>query len=192
MAKIKKLASTFPNMLLVLTITAVASALALGFTYSLTKEARAMVEVKRTLAGIKKVLPEFDNKPSEKKYTVEGYEGLEFYPASKGGQPVGTAVKSFSEKGFSEDVWIMVGFDRDHKIYNVSVLKHKETPGLGSKMAEPRFKDQFKGKDPADFTLSVKKDGGDVDAISAATISSRAFCDALSKAYQAISQGGEK
>lgn len=192
MAKMKKLSSTFPNMLLVMTIVAVVSALALGFTYTATKEARAMVEVKRTLAGIKNVLPEFDNQPADEKYSVNGYEGLEFYPASKEGRPVGTAVKSFSEKGFTEDVWIMVGFDQDKKIHNITVLKHKETPGLGSKMSGPRFKDQFNGKDPATFKLTVKKDGGDVDAISAATISSRAFCDAVNKAYRAITEGGER
>lgn len=192
MAKMKKLSSTFPNMLLVMTIVAVVSALALGFTYTATKEARAMVEVKRTLAGIKNVLPEFDNQPADEKYSVNGYEGLEFYPASKEGRSVGTAVKSFSEKGFTEDVWIMVGFDQDKKIHNITVLKHKETPGLGSKMSGPRFKDQFNGKDPATFKLTVKKDGGDVDAISAATISSRAFCDAVNKAYRAITEGGER
>jgi electron transport complex protein RnfG len=86
----------------------------------------------------------------------------------------------------------MVGFDTDKKIINISVLKQKETPGLGTKIKEPKFKDQFKGKDPASFKMAVKKDGGEVDAISAATITSRAFCEAVNKAYQALLKGGEK
>ncbi len=71
-------------------------------------------------------------------------------------------------------------------------LDHKETPGLGTKMTEPEFKEQFTGKNPAEFTLKVKKDGGPVDAITAATISSRAFCDAVQRAYNTLQKGGQQ
>ncbi len=169
-----------------MTLVAVVSAMAMGFTYTATKEAREMVEVKRTLAGIQNVMPGFDNEPDKEKFVVEGYEGLEFYPAKKGEEMLGTAIKTYSDKGFTGDVWIMVGFDKENKINNISILKHAETPGLGSKMGEAKFKDQFNGKDPAIFKVTVKKDGGDVDAIAAATISSRAFCDAVTKAYEAL------
>ncbi|MGB4293017.1 MAG: FMN-binding protein [Bacteroidales bacterium] len=70
------------------------------------------------------------------------------------------------------------------------MLEQKETPGLGTKMTEPFFKDQFNGKNPANFKLKVKKDGGEVDAITAATITSRAFCDALERAYNTLKKGG--
>lgn len=190
--KKKKLPSTFRNMVLVLTIVSLVSALALAFTYSSTKEAIAQVEVKRTLAALKQVLPEFDNDPGAEKTLVEGDRETEIYPAKKGGQMVGTAIKTYSDKGFNERIWLMVGFDTNNTIINISVLKQKETPGLGTKMKEPNFTDQFKGKDPAAFKITVKKDGGEVDAISAATISSRAFCDAVSKAYGALPKGGEK
>jgi electron transport complex protein RnfG len=86
----------------------------------------------------------------------------------------------------------MVGFDNHNKIHKTKVLEQKETPGLGTKMKDPKFKKQFEGKDPAAFTLKVKKDGGQVDAISAATITSRAFCDAARRAYQALLKGGKK
>jgi electron transport complex protein RnfG len=66
------------------------------------------------------------------------------------------------------------------------VLSHKETPGLGTKMTEPRFSSQFLGKNPEDFTLKVKKDGGQVDAITAATVSSRAYCDAIQRAFNTL------
>jgi electron transport complex protein RnfG len=176
----------------VLTVVSLVSALALAFTYSGTKEAIAQVEVKRTLAALKQVLPEFDNDPGAEKTLVEGDEETEIYPAKKDGQTVGTAIKTYTDKGFAERIWLMVGFDTDKKIINISVLKQKETPGLGTKMKEPKFRDQFKGKDPASFKMTVKKDGGEVDAISAATITSRAFCEAVDKAYRVLLKGGEK
>jgi electron transport complex protein RnfG len=66
------------------------------------------------------------------------------------------------------------------------VLEQKETPGLGTKMTEDKFLNQFKGINISDFKLAVKKDGGDVDALTGATISSRAFCDATQMAYDAF------
>jgi len=84
----------------------------------------------------------------------------------------------------------MAGFMPDGTIAGISVLDHKETPGLGTKMTEPGFKGQFTGKNPGEFMLKVKKDGGQVDAITAATISSRAFCDAVQRAYNTLQKGG--
>lgn len=187
----KKLPSTFPNMVIVLTLIGLVSALALGLTYIGTKDAIAQVEVKRTLAAIFKVLPAFNNNPHEEKYSVKGYDEMEFYPGKKDGKAVGTAIKTFSDKGFNERIWLMVGFTKDNKINKIVVLRHKETPGLGTKMAESKFKNQFNGKCPANFRLKVKKDGGDVDAITAATVTSRAFCDAAKKAYLALLKRGE-
>jgi electron transport complex protein RnfG len=84
----------------------------------------------------------------------------------------------------------MVGFLADGSIFNIAVVSHSETPGLGDKMdiSKSNFSVQFKGKNPEDFQISVKKDGGDVDAIAAATISSRAYCDAVLRAYNALSK----
>ena len=78
----------------------------------------------------------------------------------------------------------MVGLLTDGTINKVSVLQQSETPGLGANMVNPKFKDQFDGKNPASFKLNVKKDGGDVDAITAATISSRAFSEAVRTACE--------
>ncbi|MBW6459704.1 MAG: FMN-binding protein, partial [Bacteroidales bacterium] len=80
----------------------------------------------------------------------------------------------------------------DLTIYNTVVIQQKETPGLGTKMKDPVWKNQFNGKNPDVYNLKVKKDGGDVDAITAATISSRAFSGAISRAYEALKkQEGE-
>ena len=188
MAK-KKLESTFVNMLVVLTVISLVSAFALGFTYTKTKPVADKVKQQKLEDAIKAVVPPFDT--LGEKYTVEGFDRLELFPAKKGEEIVGVAVKTVSDKGFSGDVWIMVGFNAEGKIVNTSILEHKETPGLGSKMSG-NFKDQVMDKDPENFKLQVKKDGGDVDAITAATISSRAFCDAVQKAYDAFQKGGAK
>ncbi|MCX6584685.1 MAG: RnfABCDGE type electron transport complex subunit G [Candidatus Aminicenantes bacterium] len=190
----KKLPSTFANMVIVLTSISVVSALALAFTYSATKDAIAQVGVKRTLKALQQVLPEFNNDPTGEKYTVEEpeFKDMELYPARKDDQPVGTAVQTYSDNGYGGRILLMVGFDNAAKIIGISVLKQTETPGLGNKMVASTFKDQFKGKDPSVFKMMVRKDGGEVDAISAATISSRAFCDAVDRAYRALLKGGRK
>jgi electron transport complex protein RnfG len=189
--KKKQLESTFLNMFIILTLFSLVSSFALAFTFKKTKDGIAKANKRKLEQAIKKVLPKFDK--LGKRYKVKGFPRAEFYPATKNGKLVGTAVKSVSDKGFSGDVWIMVGLDTTGKIYNTAVLQHTETPGLGTNMSSHKFKDQFNGKDPAKFKLKVKKDGGNVDAITAATFSSRAFCDAVQRAYSAWKKhGGEK
>ena len=133
--------------------------------------------------AIKAVAPEFDNKPTEDVYMAVSSDGdsLKIYPAKKGGQVVGGAVESNTKKGFSGEIRVIVGFDMDGKILNYSVLQHAETPGLGAKN-----KQSVLGRTIPDGGLKVTKDGGDVDAITAATISSRAFLDAVNRAYSAF------
>ena len=175
-----KLESTFKNMLLSLLFISMGMSAALGFVYSLTKEPIEKANKMKEVQAITDVLPEFDNDPT---LDIKSVEGLDYYTATKGGEVVGYAVKSYTDKGFSGHFTMMVGFKPDGSIHNITVLEHKETPGLGTKMKEPKFKDQFPGKNPGDFKLKVKKDGGQIDAITAATISSRAFCDGVQRAY---------
>jgi electron transport complex protein RnfG len=123
--------------------------------------------------------------------TGEG-DSLDIYPAKKDNTIVGYAINTNTKKGFSGNISLMAGFKPDGTIINITVLEQKETPGLGNKMAEPPFKNQFNDKNPAQYKLKVKKDGGPVDAITAATISSRAFCDAVQRAYNALQKGDLK
>ena len=123
--------------------------------------------------------------------TADG-DSLDIYPAKKDSVLVGYAVNTNTKKGFSGNISLMAGFKPDGTIVNITVLEQKETPGLGTKMTEPLFKDQFTDKNPSSFTLKVKKDGGQIDAITAATISSRAFCDAIQRAYITLQKGGLK
>jgi len=180
--------------LTLLVISFIASA-ALGLVYQSTKEPIAKAQMSKINNAIKAVVPEFNNQPFEESFTADFDGGtLTFYPAKKDGQLVGTAVKTFSNNGFSGLIELMVGFMPDGSIYKIAVVSHKETPGLGDKMepSKSSFSLQFEGKNPDTFKVKVKKDGGDVDAITASTISSRAYCDAVIRAYNALKEGGKK
>ena len=179
--------STRRSMSVCLTLVCLFCAALLGGVYVLTLDKINQEAVKKTNNAIALVTPEFDNEPSSESQTVSlDGEDITVYPAKKGGETVGYAVESFTSKGFSGTINIMVGFDMDGNIVGTSVISHAETPGLGAKMTEPAFYSQFEGKNPASFRLSVTKDGGDVDAITASTITSRAFCDAVDRAYRAF------
>jgi electron transport complex protein RnfG len=189
-----KTESTFRNMVLSLTLISLGAAACLGFVYEFTKKPIELSNLNKKLDAIKLVVPEFTNNPNSEMFKLPTGEGdsLEIYPAKKGDVVVGYAVNTYSKKGFAGTITLMAGFRPDGSILNIKVLEQKETPGLGTKMTEPAFKDQFNDKDPAQFNLKVKKDGGPVDAITAATISSRAFCDAVQRAYSTLQKGGLK
>ena len=181
--------STLINMVVALLVIAAVSGGVLGLVYGMTKDTIAMVDQKKNEAAIQKVLPlegKITYKADTLKYTYEGVD-LTFpcnlaYDAN--GTFQGAAVKT-SEGGFGGKIDMMVGFAADGTIKGTSVLSHAETPGLGANMTG-KFKDQFVDKNPASYKLTVTKDGGDVDAITAATITSRAFSKAVDKAYQAF------
>ena len=187
-----KTESSFRNMVLSLTIIALGAATCLGFVYELTKKPIELSILNKKLDAIKLVVPPFTNDPNGERFKLPTGDGdsLEVYPAKNGDSVVGYAINTYSDKGFGGRISLMVGFKPDGSIINIRVLEQKETPGLGTKMTEPSFKDQFNDKDPGKFALKVKKDGGQVDAITAATISSRAFCDAVSRAYNTLEKGG--
>ncbi|MCG8401928.1 MAG: RnfABCDGE type electron transport complex subunit G, partial [Firmicutes bacterium] len=102
------------------------------------------------------------------------------------GEPVGIAVRTFSPDGYGGEIRLMVGFDTEGVVTGTSVLSHTETPGLGAKMTEESFQAQFRGIDPAREPLAVVKDGGTIDALTAATISSRAFVEAINLAWRVV------
>ena len=183
--------SSFKNMTVCLfAICLVCSALLAG-VYALTKEPIDAAAKAKNEAAIKEVLPETASAIEEER-TVE-MDGVAYtynlaYDAS--GNTVGCAI-NVSTLGFGGPIAIKVGFDMNGVICNTKVLSQAETPGLGAKCVEPSFSGQFKGFDPAEKKLSVKKDGGDVDAITASTITSRAYADGLllaTKVFQAIGQ----
>jgi electron transport complex protein RnfG len=186
--------STLFNMVSSLVIVTLVASTALGYVYELTKGPIAAAMLAKKINAIDEVVVEYDNHPVDEMYKiqVEGTkDSLEVYPAKKDGKLVASAIRTFSPKGYGGDVWLMVGLLPDGSFQKISVLEHHETPGLGTKMADPPFKDQFVGKNPSTFKLKVKKDGGDVDALSGATISSRAFSQATQLAYDTYMKGGQ-
>ncbi len=181
-------------MLLVLTgVTAISVAL-LAYVNELTKEPIEAANAKTLNEALKQVLPEFTNDPTKECDTIfsekDGKKFVDFiiYPAKNNDEWIGTAVESKSN-GFSGELKVLVGFDAQGKIYNYSLLAHSETPGLGSKAADwfkAGGKGNIVGMSPADGELKVTKDqGGTVDAITASTITSRAFLHAINNAYNA-------
>ena len=184
----KKLESTFTNMMVVLVgITAFAAA-GLGAVYEVTKAPIENARMAKQQAAIGNVTPKFNNDPMKDAVDIESEGGIvKVFPAKDNDKVIGAAVETFSNNGFSGLVKIMVGFDAEGNIIDYAILEHKETPGLGSKMAF-WFRDGGKGNlqgISAKESLTVKKDGGTVDAITAATISSRAFLDAVNRGYSA-------
>jgi electron transport complex protein RnfG len=183
--------STFLNMVVTLVVVTLVSAGLLGSIFALTKEPIRLAELKKKNEAIQVVVPGFDNEPSQEvqKLYMDG-DTLYFYTARKGEEVLGTAVETFTNMGFSGEIKLMVGFTDDGSIIDIAVVKHAETPGLGDKMQKDKsdFSVQFMGKHPDQFKLAVKKDRGDVDAITASTITSRAYCDAVQRAYNGFKQ----
>ena len=197
-------------MLLVLTgVTAISVAL-LAYVNELTKGPIAEANAKTLNKALKQVLPEFTNNPVGESDTIfsekDGKKVVDFivYPAKKGEEWVGSAVES-KAMGFGGELKVLVGFDAKGKIYNYSLLAHTETPGLGSKadkwfgaydatkgekaVTHEMSKKSIIGMSPGEGELKVSKDGGQVDAITASTITSRAFLNAINKAYEAYKTG---
>ncbi len=188
----KKPESTFINMVLRLFIVVGVAGAVLGVVYVQTFDVIAAAKKKKLEEAIGKVVPAFDTLNVYTRMPDTGKDSLVFYEAYNNNKLVGTAIKTYTEKGFSGVIRIMVGFDTNGVIINTAVLEHKETPGLGDKMdiSKSKWCTQFNGKNPETYKLTVTKDGGDVDAITAATISSRAFCDAADRAYKTYKEEG--
>ena len=183
--------SSFKNMTIcLLAICLVCSGLLAG-VYALTKEPIDNAAKAKNEAAIKEVLPEEVAKIDEEKFIeLDGVKYTYNLAYDEAGNTVGCAV-NVAPVGFGGPIVIKVGFKVDAQtgknlVWNTKVLSHAETPGLGAKCSEPAFADQFKGLDPTVKTLEVTKDGGDIDAITASTITSRAFTDGVATAVNVL------
>ena len=188
----KKLESSLTNMVLVLTLVAVIMGGILAYVNHLTEGPIAEQKEKALADGIKAVMvcddlkvaktdvvKQNDAKGKEMTFTVYQIQDAQ-------GNDLGAAVES-TTMGFGGDLKVLVGFDTKGTILGYTLLEHAETPGLGAK-ADQWFQDNMKGdivgENPAE-PLTVSKDGGQVDAITASTITSRAFLLAVNNAYKA-------
>ena len=182
----KKAESTLPNMLLSLTAIALVAAAALAALNGVTKDPIAAAQQAKVERAISAVLPAFDKLEDQ---DVDGHVchvGLDAQ-----GNIVGAAIEAGNDKGFGGHLQLMVGFDAQGNVSGYQILETHETPGLGAK-ADQWFQKDGKGcvvgSNPAENALTVKKDGGSVDAISGSTITSRAFLGIVNDASAVFAQ----
>ncbi|MDY0025415.1 MAG: RnfABCDGE type electron transport complex subunit G [Lentimicrobium sp.] len=189
-----KLESSFRNMVVVLLVITLVASLSLAAVYNVTKQPIEAARQAKKEKAIKKVLPVFGQLEEEAVLPPTGKDPVVVYKAFNADTLVGYAVETYSDNGFGGRIQLMIGFLPDLSIYNTAVLKHMETPGLGDKMdvEKSNFPVQFERMKAESFPLAVKKDGGAVDAITAATISSRAFVDGVNRAYETLKAKGDK
>ena len=198
------------KMVIVLTLISVIAALILSTVYSVTKEPIAEAYRQEFVQGLKMVLPDFDNEPdrefivikNRKIYIAKKKCGSDVHAPAIGlgciaqsgednGSIVGYAMKTSSFKGYSGLIEVLIGIDTKGKITGIEILKHAETPGLGSKIESDWFKKEFVGL-TADDNIAVKKDGGKIDQFSGATISPRAVCEAVSNGLKFLKENLNK
>ena len=169
------------HLVLSLTIISAVCAAVLAVVNDITKERIANLSTMKANNAAKAVLPKevkaFANKadPADKNISI-----LVAYADDAHTKIIGYAVPGESANGYGGVIRLMVGLSADRKVFSYQVLAANETPGLGAKLGEPGFSGQFKDKSAA--TLAVKKDGGEIEAITGATITSRAVCGAIADA----------
>ena len=172
--------STLRNMVLCLTLVCLFCSAVLAVVYAITADPIKAAEQKALEESINQVLPS-GGELSGVASGEYGGQKFDYYVSTANGVPAAYAVKS-STIGFGGPLTLMVGVLPDGTVYNTSVLSHSETPGLGAKCnTDAKFMDQWKGLG-ADKVIKVTKDGGDIDAITASTITSRAYSLAVSNA----------
>lgn len=180
-------------MVAVLTLTTALVGAILGSIYQITAKPIALASAQAQEEAIRQVTPAFDNNPIAESDTIHA-DGMPIviYPAKQGNENVGAAVKVTTMNGFNGEIVVMVGFEHDGTIREYRVLSHGETPGLGAKMEQwfrtDKNQQNIVGKNPANTNLKVTKDGGDIDGITASTITSRAFLQTIQIAYNAYMQ----
>ena len=177
-------------MLFVLVTVALITSTAVGYVYKVTKDPIKVAKQEKIVNALKEVVPANDTTEEIGKVKVypADSEDVTIYKALKDGKTVGYAVETYTANGYSGIIKLLVGFDSAKTINKVAVISHSETPGLGAKIEEAGlpFVVQFEGKSPENFNMKVKADGGNLDAITASTITSRAYAEAMQRAYDAI------
>ncbi|MBR1648942.1 MAG: RnfABCDGE type electron transport complex subunit G [Alphaproteobacteria bacterium] len=183
----KPIKSNLFNMIASMLIIAVGSAWAIGYVYQKTAAPIAEAKKLKTQTAISEVIGTFDNDPLAEKTAISG-EDVELYPAREDGEITSVAVKASSNEGFGGKIELIMGILMDGTVSGYKIIEQNETPGLGTKVTEPKFSGQFVGLNAHDDNFDLKKDGGEIDAVTGATISSRAVVNAMKKAVSAYNK----
>ncbi|MGA1874257.1 MAG: RnfABCDGE type electron transport complex subunit G [bacterium] len=172
------------ELIVVLTAICLIAALGLAKVNDITKEPIALQKRIAKMQAVKAVLPPHDNEPDQhtvditsqtaggKEDTVVVYRGMQ------DGRVTGLAFEMTS-LGFGGPITLMMGLHTDGTIQGIEIISMSETPGLGARITEPNFKGQFQGKSLQTSRIQLKKDGGDLDQVTGATISPRAVVQAV-------------
>lgn len=166
----------------VLTAVCAVSALLVALTLAVTARPIEKAKAEAHAAMLRQVLPEGAGEPVRLTAEKDG-ESFEYYSAHGA-----IAIEVETARGYAGKIRLLVGFDRDGTLYSFKVLEHSETPGLGANLAvaDNSVLSSARGKPANGTRWSVTKDGGDIHALTAATISSRAACEALSLAANRV------
>jgi electron transport complex protein RnfG len=168
------------RLIIVLTLISAAAGLLLAYTNKVTLEPIGAARRKETIEALALVLPPFDNQPSTCTNLIAAQGRVwTFYVARRNGQYAGAAFESSSRKGYGGEIKLMVGVTAEGMVKEVRILSQQETPGLGTKVAETPFRGQLANKPVEGTVWKVRKDGGAFDAVTGATISSRAVLEAI-------------
>lgn len=165
---------------IILVLIAIFAGIALSSVYLGTKDKIAEVKRQELKEALRKVMPFLKDNYTEIVYQYENEE-VTIYKVEEDGKIVGAALKLSTSKGYSGNISFLLGVNASKKVAGVYILEHKETPGLGTKATSKKWWGQFLEKGFDNFKFKVKKDGGDVDAITAATITSRAVTGGIEK-----------
>lgn len=173
--------SGMANLVVVLLIICVVAAGLLGLVNHITADGIAEIKAEKTASAMREVMPDADS-----------FDGLDFsasaslpvtvFEAKASGEPCGYVVQ-VAPSGFGRTIDMMVGVDLDGAVIGVAIISMSETSGLGDNAKNSSFRDQYKGKSGS---VAVTKDGGDIDALTGATVTSRAVSDGVNAALEAV------
>jgi len=168
--------------------------MALSSVYDLTKEPIAYQKKLEMIRSLEAVLPGMDVDPDSGYLDLAREDGtpVRVFRSLSDGEVKGAAFQVIAPDGFSGNIYIMMGVLPDGKLGGIVILSHAETPGLGSPIEKEAWKGQFKGRSLEDTDFRVKKDGGDIDQMTGATISPRAVTGAVGKGLKWFADNKDK
>ena len=186
----KPVKSNLFNMIMAMTIVSICSAASIGYVFQKTKDPIEKSKIMKVSKAVTEMVGNFDNQPFEEKFSPSGSD-LELYPAKEKGVTTSVAIKSYSNNGFGGKIELIIGLLMDGTVTGYKVIQQNETPGLGTKITEAKFSGQFVGLNAHKSNFELSKNGGEIDALTGATISSNAVVEAVKKAVTAFTNFAE-